>query len=189
MALESINTLAAVATFLVIAATAAAAMIQLRHIRHGNELQTIMALRTLRDSPLIEEAFNFVAHDLEGRMKDPAFRRELEATAPPLRGVHKELVLCDYFEHVGSYVKYGLISAELYLDFANPERYWNLCAEALALYRRHRGSQAYENFEYLVVLSQDWDRRHAGGNYPKGVRRLALPHADAEATGTKKERR
>lgn len=181
MPLELVNTLASIATFVVIAATAVAAVIQLRHIRHGNELQTIMALRTLRESDLIEEAFEFVAKELPERLEDPKFRAELEMPKPPDRKVHKELVLWDYFEHVGSYIKFGLIDPELYLDFANPERYWNLCAPAMAIYRRKRGRQAYENYEYLVTLSQDWDKRHAGGFYPPGARRLEIPDPYLEA--------
>ena len=158
-----------------IAATSIAAIIQLRHIRHGNELQTVMALRTLRDSPQIEAAFEFVANDLAACLERPQFRAELEASKPPNRAVHLECTLWDYFEHVGSYVKFRLIDADLYLDFANPERYWNFSAEAMAIYRRNRGPQVYENFEYLVVLSQEWDKRHPHGSYPKNARRLQLP--------------
>lgn len=31
-----------------------------------------------------------------------------------------------------------------------------------------------ENFEYLTVLSQDWDAAHPNGSYPSGVRRIDL---------------
>lgn len=174
MPLELVNTIATVGTFVVIAATAVAAVIQLRHIRHGNQLQTIMALRTLRESDAIDDAFTFVADDLAKRLEDPAYRAELETPHPPDRTVHKELILWDYFEHVGSYIKFGLIDSELYLDYANPERYWKLSVPALAIYRRKRGQQAYENFEYLVALSQDWDRRHGGGFYPKNAPRVPV---------------
>lgn len=184
MSLELLNTVAAVVTCVVITVTAVAAMVQLRHIRHGNQLESIIALRELRTSAALEEAFEFVARDLQRRMTDPAFRAELESRVPPDRRVHKELTMCDYFEQIGGYVKLGLISADVFLEFGNPERYWNLCAPALELYRRSRGPATYENFEYLVVLSQDWDRRHPEGNYPHGVRRLALQntgHGNDEA--------
>lgn len=174
MPLELVNTIATVGTFVVIAATAVAAVIQLRHIRHGNQLQTIMALRTLRESDAIDDAFTFVADHLAQRLEDAGYRAELETPRPPDRTVHKELILWDYFEHVGSYIKFGLIDPELYLDFANPERYWKLSVPALAIYRRKRGPQAYENFEYLVALSQDWDRRHGGGFYPKNAPRVPV---------------
>ena len=174
MSLEVVNTVSSVATFVVIAVTAAAATVQLRHIGHNNQLASIIALRALRDSAALEEAFGFVARDLARHMEDPDFRAGLESAVPPDRTVHKELRLCDYFEQVGGYIKLGLISGEVFLEFGNPERYWNLCAPALELYRRRRGPSTYENFEYLVVRSQDWDRRHPDGNYPRGMPRLPL---------------
>jgi len=172
--LEFLNSLAPIATFVVVAATAAAAMVQLRHIAHNNQLESIIALRALRDSAALDESFEFVAEELARRMQDPEFRAGLENDRPPDRRVHKELRLCDYFEMVGGYIKLGLISADVFLEFSAPERYWRLCAPALELYRRKRGPSTYENFEYLTVCSQDWDRRHPGGNYPKGMRRLPL---------------
>ena len=174
MTLELLNQLAPIATFVVVAATAAAAIVQLRHIAHNNQLESIIALRELRESASLDEAFNFVTEELASRMEDPAFRAGLEGDLPPNRMVHKELRLCDYFEMVGGYIKLGLISGDVFLEFGAPERYWNLCAPAIELYRRKRGPSTYENFEYLTVLSQDWDRRHPDGNYPKGMRRLPL---------------
>jgi hypothetical protein len=174
MALDLLNSLASVATFVVIAVTALAAMIQLRHIRHSNQLESIIALRELRNSAALDEAFEFVAGDLARSMEEPQFRADLENPRPPDRTVHKELRLCDYFEQVGGYIKLGLISADVFLEFGNPDRYWSLCAPALELYRRRRGPSTYENFEYLAVLSQDWDRQHPDGNYPRGVRRIPL---------------
>jgi hypothetical protein len=175
MALDLINTLASLATLIVIGITAVAAMVQLRHIRHSNQLESIIALRALRDSEALDDSFTFVADDLARCMEDPEFRAGLEGAAPPNRVVHKELRLCDYFEQVGGYIKLGLISPDVFLEFGNPGRYWDLCAPALELYRRRRGSTAYENFEYLAVLSEEWDRRYPDGNYPRGVRRMPLP--------------
>ena len=178
MTLELINTYASIATLVVIALTAVAAMIQLRHIRHGNQLESIMALRELRNSKTLDEAYMFVVNDLAHAMEDPQFRADLESPRSQNRFVHKELLVCDYFEQVGGYIKLGLISGDVFLEYGNPERYWDLCAPALELYRRNRGPSTYENFEYLVVLAQDWETRHPDGNYPAGMRRLPLPKPD-----------
>lgn len=174
MPLELLNTVASIATFVVIALTAAAALIQLRHIGRNNQLESIIALRALRDSPSLDAAFEFVAGELARRLEDPQFGRELENASHPDRTVHLELLVCDYFEKIGGYIKLGLISPDIFLEYGNPERYWNLCAPAIAHYRRKRRPATYENFEYLTVISQDWDRRHPDGNYPRGVRRLPL---------------
>ena len=177
---ELINTYASLATLVVIAVTAVAAMIQLRHIRHSNQLESIMALRELRNSTSLDEAHMFVVNDLTRAMQDPQFRADLEGARLQNRSVHKELQVCDYFEQVGGYIKLGLISADVFLEYGNPERYWNLCAPALELYRRNRGPSTYENFEYLTVLAQDWDKSHPNGNYPPGVRRLPLGEEPSE---------
>src|ERR1700681_1797867 len=169
VSLELVNTVSSVATFLVIAVTAAAATVQLRHVGHNNQLESIIALRALRDSAALEEAFEFVGHELARQMEDPEFQAGLESSVPPDRSVHKELRLCDYFEQVGGYIKLGLISADVFLEFPNHERYWRLCAPAPEMYRRNRGPSTYENFEYLAVCAQDWERRHPDGNYPRGT--------------------
>src|ERR1700681_3855276 len=163
VSLELVNTVSSVATFVVIAVTAAAATVQLRHVGHNNQLESIIALRALRDSAALEEAFEFVGNELARQMEDPEFQAALESSLPPDRRIHKELRMCDYFEQVGGYIKLGLISADVFFEFGNPERYW-----------RNRGPSTYENCEYLAVCAQDWDKRHPDGNYPRGMRRLPL---------------
>ncbi len=46
--------------------------------------------------------------------------------------------------------------------------------EAVAAALRRTDASAWENFEYFVVLSQDWQAAHPDGTYPPGIRRLAL---------------
>jgi len=172
--LELINTLAALGTFAVIAATAIAATVQLRHLRRNNQLQAVLALRTERATRELDEAFEFVSRQLHVRLQDPAFRAELESAVPPSRETHKELRLADYYEHVGTYIKQRLVEEDVYFELANPERYWDLVAPAIAIYRRKRGPQTYENFEYLVVRERAWNEAHPGGTFPRTHRRLVL---------------
>jgi hypothetical protein len=174
MTLETLSTAAAVGTFLVIAATAIAAIVQLRQLRASNQLHGLIAILSLPFEPILMESFEFTTHELSEHMKDPEFRRVLEQTGPIDRSVHKELRLCDYYERLGSMVKYGLFWEELYFDNSSPERFWELVAPVIAIQRRARGSVLYENFEYLVARSREWDRRHANGNYPSHTKRLVL---------------
>lgn len=174
MTLEVLSTVAAFGTFLVIGATAIAAMVQLRQLRASNQLQGLVAILSLPFEPVLMESFEFVTHDLRERMKDPAFRRDLEQTGPIDRRVHKEMRLCDYYERLGSMVKYGLFWEELYFDNSSPERFWQIVSPVIAIQRRVRGDVLYENFEYLVARSREWDRRHANGNYPPHTQRLVV---------------
>jgi len=171
MNLEVVNTAAALGTFVVIAATAIAAVIQLRHLRASNDLQGLLKVLEMAYQPAIQDAFDFLTHDFPDKMKDEAFRHELEID-PIDSHVHKELIACEYYERLGSYVKNRLIPAELYLDCSSPDLYWDALAPVIATLRKQRGPSAYENFEYLVVLSRRWNEAHPDGNYPKDVPRL-----------------
>lgn len=174
MSIELVNTIAACATFLVILASALAAIIQLRHLRAGNDLQGLLKVLEMAYEPAIQDAFDFLTHDFPTKIQDPDFRREL-LIHPIDSHVHKELIAMEYYERLGSYVKNNMISAKYYLDCSSPELYWDALAPVIWALRKNHGDSAYENFEYLVVLSQDWNARHPNGNYPKGVRRLVLP--------------
>ncbi len=173
MTLEALGTAAAVGTFLVIAATAIAALIQLRHLRVSNQLQALLAILSLPYEPILHESFQFVSHELKARMQDPAFRRELENPQVD-RKMHKEMQVCDYYERLGSIVKNGLIPEELYFDNSTPEQYWKLLSEVIAIRRRVRGPVAYDNFEYLIARSRAYDGRHPNGTYPPGMARVEI---------------
>jgi len=171
--LEALSTAAAVGTFLVIAATAAAALVQLRHLRVSNQLEALLAILSLPYDPVLSESFQFVSHELETRMCDPQFRRELEA-AQVDRKIHKELLVCDYYERLGSIVKNGLIPEELYFDNSTPDQYWKLLSQVIAIRRRFRGPVAYDNFEYLIARSREYDRHHPNGTYPPHMGRVEI---------------
>lgn len=170
MSLEVLNTAFTAGTFVVIAATALVAAVQLRHLRQNNELQAVLALRAER-SHALEDAYEFTRRELAVRLQDPAFRAELEGPSPS-RLVHKELTLIEYFEHIGTYVKHGLIDERVYFEIGSPENYWPLLEPALAIYRRSRGPWAYENFEYLTMRSLRYAAEHPDGVYPRGAPRL-----------------
>ena len=174
MSYEAIGALAAAGTFIVITATAVAALIQLRHMRVSNQLEILLTLIHMPLEPKLNEAFNFCSHDLARLMEDDAFRDQLEKQRPLDRTVHKELYVCDYYERIGSAIKYGLISAAMYLDNSSPLQYWHMLGPAIALMRRERGPWVYENFEYLAMIAQRWDSQHPAGNYPPGEPRLKL---------------
>jgi hypothetical protein len=174
MSLEGVNTAVGILTFLVIAASAVAAVVQLRHLRAGNDLQGLLKVLEMAYQPAIQEAFDFLTHEFPRKFADPAFRRSLLEN-PIDHHAHKELVAMEYYERLGSYVKNNMISAEYYLDCSSPQLYWELLAPVVGALRMKNGAAAYENFEYLVVLGQDWDERHPDGNYPSGMRRLRIP--------------
>jgi hypothetical protein len=177
MSTELVNTFATLGTFVVIAATAIAAIVQLRHMRGSNQIGALNELREARETPEFQEALQFVA-ELPTIMRNAAFRYQL-ANRSATTGENAPLItkigrVGNYYEAVGILVKTGLVEKQLVLDFwwANAVTDWERLAPAATILRRQGGQGVWENFEYLVVLARDWGAAHPKGTYPAGVPRL-----------------
>jgi hypothetical protein len=188
MSLELVNTLATFGTFLVIAGTAIAAIVQLRHARSSNQIEALAELTAERDNPETRSAERFVLHDLSEKLKDQSFRYQL--ANPAAMTAETQSLLSDirrvgnFFENMGALVKNGLADKELVLDIFSFQilNNWEQLTPVLAIIRQSRQiNTIWENFEYLAVLSQDWLAAHPNGNYPAGVRRIDLKYPWLEA--------
>ena len=76
MSTELVNTFATLGTFVVIAATAIAAIVQLRHMRGSNQIEALNELREARETPEFQAALQFIG-ELPAIMRDPVFRYQL----------------------------------------------------------------------------------------------------------------
>lgn len=172
MTAEWVSALAGVGTFVVIAATAFAALVQLRHIRSANQLAGLLHFTEAFESDAIQSATKFIEHELPAKLRDAAFVRELLEVNTDRRD-HPELRVCDFLEQQGSYIKFGMIDKAQYIDLvgAYVTSMWNALQEVVALRRaaRNTGSM-YENFEYLASI--DAGTRRTPQTYPHGVRAL-----------------
>ncbi|MGC2128951.1 MAG: hypothetical protein WA629_02540 [Candidatus Aquilonibacter sp.] len=180
MSLELVNTFATLGTFLVIAMTAIAAIIQLRHLRSSNQ---IVAFNELRESFQTDEfatAARIIATELPKVIDDPAFRYEIQH--PETRTVETHALLTkvrmvgNFYESLGILVRTGLVDRDTVLEFwgAILPGAWKRIAPVTAIYRRRQGPAVYENFEYITVLAQEWRAKHRNGTYPPGMRRIEL---------------
>jgi hypothetical protein len=162
------------ATFIVIAASAIAALIQLRHLRSSNQLAGMIEINRMWHDPQIQSWFNYVRDDLPDKLKDPLFRDGL-LSARIDRRIHVELYAADYWEQIGAYVKYGLIDENSLLDLASDAAvgFWEMLWPVTQLRRQTSGPALYENFEYLAVRARQWVAQRPGGAYPKGMPRYA----------------
>ena len=166
------STIASVGTFVVIAATAIAAVVQLQHIRRANQLAGLQSAFAMLTEPSVREIVNFVRHDLSDRLKDPAFRESLHRI-PIDRRDHPELYLCDMYNHIGSFVRSGLIDERIYLqtDWYNVTLYWSLLRDVVAEGRENR-PHTFENFEWLAARARRWMIEHPHGDYPSSEKRM-----------------
>ena len=172
MQLETWSTFASFATLLVIAATATAAFVQLRHLRHSNQLAGLQSVFGMLVEPSVRELVNYVRHDLPDRLTDENFRAGL-LKVPIDRREHPELFLCDIYNHIGSFVRNGLIDEDIYLqtEWYNVNLYWDLLRDVVATTRRDR-PYLFENFEWLAARAQRWKVAHPEGDYPSGEPRM-----------------
>lgn len=182
MPLELLNTVATVGSFLVIAATALVAIVQLRHMRGGNQIAVLTELRAAQQTPAFVKAVHCVLSDLPAKLQDPQFRHQVairtDRTAEYNEFISNVENVGDFYESMGVFAKTGLVDRRLLLDIhsAIVVDMWNALAGVAGILRSHYGSAIWENFEYLVVISQDWIAAHPGGTYPAGVRRIDVPN-------------
>jgi Domain of unknown function (DUF4760) len=187
MSLELINTLATLTTVVIVAATAVAALTQLRHLRAGNQINAMLSIANQFDEREFRDALTLVHQNLDAAMDDPEFRefnvcvirqQPTPAVVPEHNEVfHAARFIANTYEELGILVKNGIVDRDLFLDRYSwvISRAWNRMQRLIAWARAVSGKDAiWENFEYLVVLSEDYMAQHTS-TYPSGVRRLK-PH-------------
>jgi hypothetical protein len=186
MSLELINTLASLATVLIVATAAVAALIQLRHLRSGNQITAILAIGEQFQSQDFRDAYSVVRHGLAQAMESPLFREYAArfVDGQPLPDVGADdvevrraaILIGNAYEQVGILIKHDVVGGDIFLD-----RYsgtiigmWNMLATFIAFLRDAVGdSELFENFELLVVHAKKWEREHTS-SYPIGTPRLVL---------------
>jgi hypothetical protein len=170
---EYVTAASAFLTFLVIAVSAAAALVQLRQLRASNQLAGIMRYTEWWETSEMQSAIKYVRDELPQKLRDPQYRDELLKGFSSRDG-HPELVVCDWVEQAGSYIKYGLLAESQFLDLSAGfiTGIWDCLEPVVAMRRLGGGVTAFENFEYLAVRSKAWLRNHPAGNYPAGCARL-----------------
>ena len=176
MGLEIWNTFATIGTFFVIMATAIAAVIELRHMQAKNQLQAVLTLQREFRDPELQESLRYVQFYLPQKLRDPQYRAELARIGFIDSRVHMEMTTCNFFNQMGTLVKNHIVDADAFLDQTSRmiDQYWKLLAPVIAILRRQRGDEQYQNFEYLAALSKEWRAKHPAGVYPSNVPRMPL---------------
>jgi len=174
MSAEWVTALDTLGTFLVIAASAIAALIQLRHMRGSNQIAALTEFRETMESDKFQEAQAFVSFELPKRLKDPV-ERVKAARLPPTGDYRAITTVANMFEALGGLVKSGVIDGDVACDVVAliVVRNWDAMLP-LTTYIRHKlGLPAlWENFEYLALLSKRFKERHPSGAYPRNEPRL-----------------
>ena len=187
MGLELINTFAALVTVAIVAATAIAALVQLRHLRAGNQIQALLTIGDKLTNQRYTDALTLENSNLEAMLEDPLYRAyeiSIWRRLPPPPGVDQKFIVMHHavvlvgntFEELGLIVRNRIVDPTMFIDNYSGIALgaWRRLEKFTALGRATMETNAgWENFEYLAVLSENWIRQHPT-SYPPGVRRMDL---------------
>ncbi|MBC5825021.1 MAG: hypothetical protein GIW99_07295 [Candidatus Eremiobacteraeota bacterium] len=171
---EALTALATLGTFFVVALSAFAAVKQLRHLQAGNQSAQALAMMERWSSQEYRSIMRYINTELDGKMQDPDFRAGLEEARVDNQ-THPELMVCGYWEQIGSLVKLGAMTEAACMDMASYQvlSMWNKLSPTIAIMRRKRGPSLFDNFEYLAARAQLWEESHAD-TYPKDTPRMPI---------------
>lgn len=174
MSLEAWNTVFAGLTFVVITATAIAALVQLRHLRSSTQLQGWIAVSERWNDAELHKIIVYCRNELPAKMRTQAYQQAMRAGNE--RSEHLEFRLADFWEQIGAMVKHGFIIEVPYLDLASFAvlTSWSLVSPAIGLARESLGPSLYENFEYLAARAKKYTTENPSGSYPSGTERLPI---------------
>ncbi len=183
---EALTAIATAATAIVIAATVLVGYRQIRltrdqleHLRRSTQLDGTMQAFAEFDTPEFRSARLFVENELAQRMLDERFRDEILLPFQALdEKEHKELLVANTFEKIGTYARHGLLDTVLMADYCGPlirEMWQQMEKCGYFELRRRNNPYSLENFEFLYDKAMDWydnddppfrTRRRAKGPIP-----------------------
>lgn len=179
MSPEWVTAIGTVGTFLVIAASAVAALLQLRHMRSGNQIAAYNECRETMDSADFSATLEFIRTELPARLQDPAVCEDIVRTG--FRNEYAGIrAVANLFESMGLFVKTGMMDKHLACQLwsAIVLRTWDSLLPLTKLVRSRVGPAIWINFEYMAVLSKAYMERFPQGEYPRGVARASLDKPD-----------
>lgn len=178
--LEIVNTSATVATLLVLTAAAVAAMIQLSHMRAGNQLQAFMAINARGQTPDMIALLDFIYQKLPALIQsDPHYVQMFAEGTIPLKD--SPLLVASWFDQMGFVLRKGLVSPDVIFQGTAAYatlRCWNGLYPLIEA-TRSRVPAAFLNFEYVAVSAKLWLAAHPDGDYPKGTPRWSQLESDS----------
>jgi hypothetical protein len=174
---EAVAAAAQLGTLLVIGGSVIAALVQLRHVQAGNQLQALLSLERDFHASELQAALTYVQEHLPERLEDQEYRRELEHLGFVDPVAHPEMTACNWLNEMGTLLKRDLVSEEAFMDlFARLIVHcWKHLSPAIAIMRRYRGQAQYHDFEYLAMRAGAWLKRNPHGTSPRAFTRTVLP--------------
>lgn len=162
-------------TLFVIGITAYAGLRQIRHMRSGNQVAALLPLTEKYQTPEMRESANYVMSGaLKRDLQDRDVRRGAESI-PASGATRKAMAILNFYESVGALVTARVLDVELILRyFTLPSDMWEISSDYIAITRRKRGPDIFENLEALVALERRYTAKHGSSLYPKHLPRIPV---------------
>jgi hypothetical protein len=173
---ESVGLILSGATLVVIAATAIAAIVQLRHLRASNQVNAFFAIMSQWNSEALQAAYATFLRELPNKLADPKYVKRLKDPSQRLdRASNQEFLIFDFWEQVGTFAKRGLIDETILLDIVSAQVLgaWQAGEPVITIVRERTGLATFENFEYLAVRAAFWQKHFPDGTYPSRLPRMS----------------
>lgn len=172
MSAEWVTAIATAGTFVVIAASAMAAVFQLRHMRGSNQIAALTECRETLESPEFNAARRFIVYELPKRLADPEHWRD--ATQIPFGNDYEAIpTVANFFETMGLFVKHRIIDRHIACDAWSGVvlTSWNALLPITTYMRSEFGPELWANFEYFAVVSEDF-ANSSKSTYPRKLRHM-----------------
>lgn len=161
-------------TFVVIAASAVAALMQLRHMRGSNAIVALTECREKLESAEFQNARRFIQMDLPQLLQQPNIRAQLEVRGVTPLELRQASYVANFFESLGAFVRFGIIDRNIACNLwcSVVAGSWDALLPLIRIFRA-RDKAVWENFEYLAVISNQFMDDHPT-TYPPGLKRMPL---------------
>lgn len=184
MSPEWVAAASALATLFVIGVTAYAGLRQIRHMRSGNQVAALLPLTEKYQKAEMQASLQYVLSGAVSRdLQDREVRRGAESI-PSSGASRKAMDILNFYESVGALVTARVLDIDLVLRyFTLPSDMWERSSDYIAITRRRRGPDVFENLEALVALERRYTAKHGSSLYPKHLPRIPLTDPFAAEDG------
>ncbi len=162
-----INTVAALATLVVLAAAAIAALIQLSHLRASNQLQALIDIYSRAGTSEMAELFDKVSEIPQMLQTDTEYLKRVSDGTVSFR--NNPLILGLWYDEVGIALRQRLVPPSIIFQMGTSAwrtvRDWQTLLPLIEATRK-RTPAAFIHFEYAAVKAKQWLDGHPHGDYP-----------------------
>jgi hypothetical protein len=164
---EAVTALSTLASAVVVAIAATAAVLQIRHLRAGNQLAAVLRIYDIFNGPEMVQARKYCLYELPALLADDAARAAIAGAELDPR----VLLVGNFANEVGALVVDGFLDQRLIWPLVPlTARVWHIVAPLAHEFRRDRSDPVWADFEYLAALEERVDRERHVRRFPSWFR-------------------